>query len=274
MSYIKFLKDEYSKIMKDGSYLFTGDEEAINLYNKSCTVADEKVITDLLPQPICGDIRNAKIIICSLNPGLGDGDTELEDVGKASAEGLPYLRERFLKQLNQYEPTNNFFWITEEAKKAKETSGYKYWTQKFNQNDPKASLVQAIKRGYAANGSTYTDEYIMNRLSKIVATMELFPYHSVKMTGKMQGELFGIPSVQGIREYLLNDIVPNLEKNNQLLCMMRSFKAWGLVPEKNTNKRIIFNSNPQNPTLSVEKEFGKKIFEHIKALTNNFTKIL
>lgn len=209
-----------------------------------------------------------------LNPGWGDGDTEIEDVDKASAAGLPYLRDEFLKQLNQYDPTNNFFWITEKAKKAKETSGYKYWMQKFNQKNPEASLVQAIRSGYDANGIKITDEDIMNMLSKIVATMELFPYHSVKMTGKMQSKLLDIQSVKGIREYLLNDIVPNLKKNNQLLCMMRSFKAWGLVPEKNTNKRIIFNSNPQNPTLSVEKEFGKKIFEHIKALTNNFKKIL
>ena len=223
MSYIKFLKDEHDKVMQGGSYLFTRDKEIIDLYDKSYTDEDEKVITDLLPQPICGDIRNAKIIICSLNPGLGDGDTELEDVGKTSAARLPYLKDEFLKQLNQEDSTNSFFWIT---KKAKGTSGYRYWTLKFNQNDPKASLVQAIKRGYAANGSTYTDEYIMNMLSKIVATMELFPYHSVKMTGKMQGKLFGVPSVQGIRDYLLNDIIPNLKKNNQLLCMMRSFKAW------------------------------------------------
>lgn len=271
MSYSKFLKDEHDKIMKGGSYLFTGDEDVINSYNANCTVKDEKVITDLLPQPICGDIRNAKIIICSLNPGLGDGDTELENVDKASAVGLPYLKEEFLKQLNQEYSTNNFFWIT---KKAKGTSGYRYWTQKFNQNDPKASLVQAIKSGYDVNGRTFTDEDIMNMLSKIVATMELFPYHSVKMTGKMQGKLLVVPSVQRIKNYLLNDIVPNLKKNNQLLCMMRSFKAWGLDPEEKAKDNIIYSTSQRNPTLSVEKEFGKKIFEHIKALTKSFTIVL
>lgn len=270
MSYIEFLKEERDKIQKGGSYLFTGDEEIIDLYNKSCTVGDERIVTDLLPQPICGDIRNAKIIICSLNPGLGEGDAELENIGKASAAGLPYLKDEFLKQLNQDEPTNNFFWITE---KAKGTSGYKYWTRKFNQKNPKASLVQAIKSGYAAKGIEIIDENIMIMLSKLVATMELFPYHSVKMTGKMQGELLGVPSVQGIRDYLQNDIVPNLKKNNQLLCMMRSFKVWSFDSKNNTNN-IIFNSNPQNPTLSVEKDFGKRIFDHIKTLTSNFTKIL
>lgn len=164
MSYLKFLKEERDKIIKSGSYLFTGDEEAINLYNKSCTVEDEKVITDLLPQPICGDIRNAKIIICSLNPGLGDdGDNKIEDVVKASVAGLPYLKDDFLKQLNQYDPTNNFFWITEKAKKAKETSGYKYWTRKFNQKNPKASLVEAIRSGYDANEIKITDEDILMR---------------------------------------------------------------------------------------------------------------
>lgn len=189
---LNFLK-EHDKIQKGGSYLFTGDEESVKAYNANCTVKDEKVITDLLPQPICGDIRNAKIIICSLNPGLGDGDTELEDAGKSSAAGLPYLRDEFLTQLNQDDPTNKFFWITE---KAKGTSGYRYWMRKFNQSNPNASLVKAVQREYAAKGINITDEDIMNMLSKIVATMELFPYHSVKMAGKMQSKLLDIPSAQ------------------------------------------------------------------------------
>ena len=70
-AYISFLKGEFNKIKKGGSNIFSGDEKIINPYNKSCTDPNKEIKVELLPQPICGNIRNAKIIICSLNPGLG-----------------------------------------------------------------------------------------------------------------------------------------------------------------------------------------------------------
>ena len=48
----------------------------------------------------------------------------------------------------------------------------------------------------------------------------------------------------------------------------------GLNPEENAKDNIIFSTSQRNPTLSVAKDFGNAIFEHIKGLTNNFTKIL
>lgn len=139
--YIDFLKDEYDKINKGGLAIFSEDATTIKTYNKKCTDPCKELKKELLPQPICGNIRNAKIIICLLNPGLGDGDEDIEDKSKAFVKGLPYLRNDILEQLNQDNPNNNFFGVTD---KTKGTSGYKYWVGKFNQKNESASLIKNI----------------------------------------------------------------------------------------------------------------------------------
>ena len=269
-AYISFLKDEFDKIKKGGSNIFSGDEKIINPYNKSCTDPNKEIKVELLPQPICGNIRNAKIIICSLNPGLGVGDEDIEDKSKAFVKGLPYLRNDILEQLNQDNPKNNFFWITD---KAKGTSGYKYWVGKFNQKDEAASLIKNICDKYSKKGIVKKEEDIITMLSESLATVELIPYHSVKMTYDMQRELLECPSVKMLKEFMISEIIPSLDKNNQLLCMMRSFESWEITPDKyGTNKNIIFNPNPRNPSLNVTKDFGQKILEHIGRITNDFTR--
>lgn len=269
--YIDFLKDEYDKIKKGGSNIFTGDEIIIDPYNEKCTDPCKELKTELLPQPICGNIENAKIIICSLNPGLGDGDEDIEGKSKAFGKGLPYLRGDILEQLNQNNPNNNFFWITE---KAKGTSGYKYWMGKFNQKNKRASLIKNICKEYNQKGIAKKEEDIITMLSESIATVELIPYHSVKMTYDMQRKLMECPSVKMLKEFMQEEIIPSLGKNNQLLCMMRSFESWGITDNKyGANKNIIFNPNPRNPSLNVKnKDFGEKILDHIRLITDNFTK--
>ncbi len=269
-AYIKFLKDEYDKITKGGSNIFSGDETIINAYNKKCTDPCKELKTELLPQPICGNIKNAKIIICSLNPGLGDGDEDIEYESKAFGKGLPYLRDDILEQLNQDNPNNNFFWITD---KAEGTSGYKYWLGKFNQKNADASLIKNICKEYNQKGIAKKEEDIITMLSESIATVELIPYHSVKMTYDMQRKLLECPSVKMLKEFMEKEIIPSLGENNQLICMMRSFVSWGITPDKYvTNKNIIFNPNPRNPSLNVNRDFGKRILEHIRLITDNFTK--
>lgn len=269
--YIKFLKDEYDKIKSGGSNIFTGDEIIIDPYNEKCTDPYKELKTELLPQPICGNIENAKIIICSLNPGLGNGDEYIEDASLAKSKGLPYLRDDILEQLNQDNPNNNFFWITE---KAKGTSGYTYWMGKFNQKNADASLIKNICKEYNQKGIAKKEEDIITMLSESVATVELIPYHSVKMTYDMQRKLLECPSVDLLKSFMINKIIPSLGKNNQLLCMMRSFESWGITDNKyGANKNIIFNPNPRNPSLNVKnKDFGEKILDHIRLITDNFTK--
>lgn len=269
--YIKFLKDEYDRIKKGGSNIFTGDEIIIDPYNEKCTDPCKELKTELLPQPICGNIRNAKIIICSLNPGLGDGDEDIEDKSKAFVTGLPYLRGDILEQLNQNNPNNNFFWITD---KAKGTSGYRYWMGKFNQKNADASLIKNICKEYNQKGIEKKEDDIIKMLSESIATVELIPYHSVKMTYDMQRELLKCPSVELLKDFMKNKIIPSLGKNNQLLCMMRSFVSWGITDDEyGANENIIFNKNPRNPSLNVtNKKFGEKILDHIRLITGNFTK--
>ena len=267
-AYISFLKGEFNKIKKGGSNIFSGDEKIINPYNKSCTDPNKEIKVELLPQPICGNIRNAKIIICSLNPGLGDGDEDIEDKSKAFVKGLPYLRNDILEQLNQDNPKNNFFWITD---KAKGTSGYKYWVGKFNQKNKSASLIKNICDKYSQKGIVKKEEDIITMLSESIATVELIPYHSKIMTNDMQSKLLKCDSVRMLKEFMKDDIIPYL-REDQILCMMRSFESWEITDKYGTNKNIIFNPNPRNPTLNVGKPFGKKILDHIGVITNDFTR--
>lgn len=109
-------------------------------------------------------------------------------------------------------------------------------------------------------------------LSEFIATVELIPYHSKIMTNDMQSKLLKCDSVRMLKEFMKDDIIPHL-REDQILCMMRLFKSWGITPDKvGAKKNIIFNPNPRNPTLNVGKPFGKKILDHIGVITDKFTK--
>lgn len=254
---------------KKGNYIFEWDKYDANLIGGGKN-NDTRLRLDLLPQPFVGDIENASVIICSLNPGFEENDVEVENPANPQNHA-----DDILNQLSKSAP-KSMFWLTEkkpllsgtEKEKPLFSGGAKYWQGKFNQKNPNESFVKAVIRGYCDNGIKKSEDDVFKLLSEKIALIELFPYHSEKFDRKY----LKCESTEKIREYVCNTLIKNAAENDQLICFARSYKEWtrGMTVAESGN--VIRNLSVQNITFNVKKDFGRKIFEHIKKHTDNFTK--
>lgn len=267
---IDYLKDQHDDLEKrTGNYkIFSCDPFPTSaiVYGSTGKENSTKIHADLLPQPVVGDLKNAKIIICSLNPGYCDEDYYVENLALAKLHGYPYYRDILLDQLDQSK-NNTFFWLTESPKKS---GGAKWWQGRLDQNNPKLSLVNNIFEAYKKNGVMKKKEEVWEMLSRIMAAIELFPYHSKSMDKNL---LKSCRSVEVVRDYVLDDLIPRAKKEDRLICFTRSFKEWG-VAKKKLPPNVIINKSVRNISFSVKSHLGRAIFDHIEKLSNQFTKKL
>ena len=263
----KELKEKYNKEGKEGNYYFKCDENSINEYfvkhthdkNKKENEESQTVIHfGLLPQPFIGDVENAKIIICSLNPGFSADDYNADELH----------HNDILEQLNPDNHNKTLFWLTEKPDdKGNLSGGAKWWQSKLDQKDKEKSLVYNIMKEYKSDVESLSNEELKKEKEKVfkvlsenMAAIELFPYHSEKFNRKYAE----CCSTQKIKDYVWNTIVKNAEKKNQLICFTRSFALWGLDTEK-MPPNVIYSPSVQNISFNIKnKDFGGAIFEHIK----------
>lgn len=298
-SYIEYLRRHYEKF-KTGSapYIFEGDEEAFESEAWKELEKDKKtkLHTELMPQPVTGDIMNAKIVFCFFNPGFAENDINEE----------ARLRVQYLRQLKQEDAY--FYGLRKEY----EDYGIgKYWrtdreivnkngkiTKKpglFKINSKEYSIVSLVHEGYHGK---YSIEDVYNMLSKIVADIELVPYHSDIGPDDTFNKLLD-SSKRAIR-FLHDELLPNAREKGQLICITRHKEMWGIT-EKDANGKngkyedvININSNKtgntQSPTTNIktiglvddgngkvihkELKFGKRIYDHLEKLSDGFTKPL
>ena len=294
-SYIEFLRRHYEKFSAGSApYIFEGDEEAfasdegIKLNKNQKT----KFHTELMPQPVTGDIKNAKLIFCMLNPGYAENDINEED----------RLRNQYLRQLKQedayfyglrkdYEDYGiGNYWRkgTKKVTKRVKKDGTNVVTTDpalFNTNHKKYSIVPLIHKAYQGKNSI---EDVYNMLSKVVADIELVPYHSIK--GPSEGFVELLDSSRRAKRFLKEEILPNARKNGQLICILRSEDLWGIndeaVKEFGEDVININTVNVQSVTTNIysttkdengdhpEQPFGMRIYKHLEMLSDGFTKPL
>lgn len=294
-SYIEFLRRHYEKF-KTGSapYIFEGDEEAFeSVPGKALEKKpDTKFHTELMPQPVTGDIKNAKLIFCMLNPGYSENDINEEAL----------LRDQYLRQLKQEDAY--FYGL---RKKYEDYGIGNYWrkgTKKvtkgvkkdgtnvvrtdpalFNTNHKKYSIVPLIHKAYQGK---YSIEDVYNMLSKVVADIELVPYHS--KNGPSLEFIKILDSSQRAISFLKEEILPNARENGQLVCVLRSEDMWEIddeVVKKFGEDVININTvNVQSITTNIysttkdkngkhpEQLFGMRIYKHLEKLSDGFTKPL
>lgn len=251
-----FYKDYKEFKEKKDNYCFGCDKADIeNGYLKNSAYKDgdkrkTAIHFELLPQPLIGDVENAKIIICSLNPGFSTDDYKADELH----------RYDILEQLNPDNHNKTLFWLTEKPdNKGNLSGGAKWWQGKLDQKDKNKSLVYKIIEEYSKKGISKSEEDVFDLLSKNMAAIELFPYHSEKFNSKYAK----CNSTDKIKDYVWNTLVKNAEKKNQLICFTRSFALWGLDTEK-MPPNVIYSPSVQNITFNITKDFGGAIFEHIK----------
>lgn len=262
--------EQYKKIEENfrngkGEYLFDGDDEIPEkkrISERGKKSYNTSIHTYLLPQPFIGDIENAKIIICSLNPGYSDEDCYIEDKKLAEEKGYKYYSEELLKQLNPKAKNKTLFWLTEEkSDEVKNLSGgAKWWQGKLDQNDPSVSLVERIATEFGVK-----KEEVFKWLSENMAAIELFPYHSKKFSKSLLNKC---DSSEMIKTYVHNDLIEKAKQGERLVCFTRSLKDW--VVEECKHENIILNSSVQNITFNVELDFGKSILNYIRDNSDKF----
>lgn len=257
---LKDFYEDYKEFKeKKDNYCFECDKKNLEngcLKNSAYKDGDKRktaIHFELLPQPFIGDVENAKIIICSLNPGFSTGDYKVDESH----------RDDILEQLNPDNHNKTLFWLTEKPDNEGNLSGgAKWWQGKLDQKDKNKSLVYNIIKKYKSDVASLSDEQLKKEKEKVfkvlsenMAAIELFPYHSEKFNRKY----VECCSTQKIKDYVWNTLVKNAKKN-QLICFTRSFALW----EKKEVPNVIYNPSVQNITFNITKDFGGAIFEHIK----------
>ena len=176
----KELKEKYNKEGKEGNYYFECDENSINEYfvkhthdkNKKENEESQTVIHfGLLPQPFIGDVENAKIIICSLNPGFSADDYNADELH----------HNDILEQLNPDNHNKTLFWLTEKPDdKGNLSGGAKWWQGKLDQKDKEKSLVYNIIKEYKSDVESLSNEELKKEKEKVfkdfVSTLEGLNY--------------------------------------------------------------------------------------------------
>lgn len=195
-----------------------------------------KVQFGLLPMPYCGDLRNADIIICLLNPGLSPADFY--------AEKQEFFHDRLVKNIKQdavsvaqypfmfLDP--HWCW----------TAGYHWWSRKLD-----GTIAEV------ANVLKYDWLEASQKLSTRMAVIELFPYHSrIFSLGAAHKKM---PSCIAAKKYvhsLIND-------SNKTVIVMRQTKAWGLgeLADRNCELIIYKDGEERGAHLSPNSKGGKAI---------------
>ena len=137
----------------------------------------------LFPQPYAGDLERAELLILLLNPGLDPTDPW----GEFNNKEFRNLLERNLKQDSLSGEEYPFIWLNPNLCWH---SGFRYWFRKLHdvinfisQHDPafEGSFLQAMKD-----------------VSRRIASVELFPYHSMQFDHK---PLLTLPSCETAKQF-------------------------------------------------------------------------
>lgn len=195
-----------------------------------------KIELGLVPAPYCGDIRNAKVFICMLNPGLADVDFYAEQKQDYRARLARQLRQEGLERdefpFLHLDPT--YCW----------TGGYRWWISKLD----------GIIKYFAEKRNM--DYFQSSRwLSTKVASLELFPYHSKNF--RSHRLLKTLPSVKIMLEF-----AQTLAARGDCLIVSRQVGSWGL-----SGRGVLTYDakHARGASLSPISKGGKKVIEVLSA---------
>lgn len=170
---------------------------------------------ELIPQPYIGDLRNAKIFICNINPGLSDDDSNLEAEGNT-----PYLKDEFIKQIKQKDLSSEypFLWLNPQYK---DTSGFGWWREH--------TMFKQFADFVCKHNENVDREELFKWLAKNVVALELVPYHSKTINLNKLPE-----SARFMKNFLNDKLIDYVKENELVLIVNRGYDKWlndGKIPE-------------------------------------------
>lgn len=190
------------------------------------------LILDIYPQHFVGDLKNAEIIILSLNPGY---NKKYKDAYEKK-EGY----EDIIK--NNLEMKNSRFHALDLA--TEDNLGYWGKRLKFlvddNSKSKKKDTLDSLKI-----------------IAQNIALAEFFPYHSksyddwfdkIPTKAKIDTEKY-LPS----QKFLFTEIENRIKKKDVIIILARSFRKWyEAIPELKDYEKCYEVTNPNNPSLKPE----------------------
>jgi hypothetical protein len=201
---------------------------------------DTRLHLGLIPQPFCGDIRNASIYVLLLNPGLGPSDYYGEaEVPEFRSALFDNLKQVFGSRLPFMFLDPQFSWH----------GGYTWWHGKF------ARLIERLARE-----TRETFAAARARLARELASIELVPYHSAKFNDRGRW-IQRLESVRLARECVSGLVLRRVQCGEAIVVVTRQVAAWRLESQPGV---ILYTAQQSRAAhLTPDSPGGMAILDHL-----------
>ena len=231
--------DDKLETIKRIAKVYTGFDEYIASPEFGAAF-DKSLHVGLLPIPFIGNLANASIFILMLNPGLSPIDYYAERHNVA-------YRQAHIRNLQQQNANDEYPFTFLDPRFAWH-SGFGYWQKKLHSITEELAKQRGIKYQQA-----------LSQLARRLACLELLPYHS-KAFGA-DAFLNRLPSVQAMRKYVHETLLPQAQTGKALLIATRSVNNWQLPTHENI---ITYESTEtRSAPLTLTSRGGKAIAKHL-----------
>ncbi len=218
------MENPWKKLPSQSPYVLSDDWEVLSRINRI-----EYFNFDILPEPFLGIIDTAKVILLNLNPGFDEEDR------------LAHSRKDFVEALQrniQQVPSECSFYPLDP--RFSETPVYKWWNNKLRE------LIEECGR---------------TSISKNVASIEFFPYHSPSKRSLKQT----IPSQQ-YNFYIVRQAM----KDNKTILIMRARREWfSCIPGLETYPNLLKLNSFRNVSVSKKNVSDKKFDGLVQLIMNS-----
>jgi hypothetical protein len=202
---------------------------------------DTRLHLGLLPQPYCGNIREAEVYILLLNPGYSPCD----DYGEYE---VPAHRQAAINNLHQHFSGDTLPFFLLDPQFAWH-SGYTWWHGKL------AGII-----GVAAKerGIPFADA--RKEIASKIASLELFPYHSTSFRDADKW-VRRLKSAELARRFVAEHVLPKVDNGDATVVVMRQVQAWD-VPEHHNIVRYT-KKEARGAHLSPDSRGGRAILSRL-----------
>lgn len=173
-----------------------------------CKPGDTRLHLGLLPQPFCGDLRRAEVYVLLLNPGLGPQDYYGESE-------VPLYRDALLRNIKQSFLGDEIPFLFLDPKFAWH-GGFDWWHGKL------AAVIDHLAGRWQ---TSFSDARL--RLGKVLASIELFPYHSASFKDQRRW-LNTLSSVALARSFVRETVVRRVAAGDAIAIVARRVAEWDL----------------------------------------------
>ena len=219
------MENPWKKLPSQSPYVLSDDRDVLSKINRI-----ENFEFDILPEPFLGSIDTAKVILLNLNPGFDDED------------GPTHSREDFIEALQrnlQQVPSECPFYPLDP--RFSDTPVYKWWNKKLRELIEKCGRIT---------------------VSKNVACIEFFPYHSLSKVRMKQT----IPSQQ-YNFYIVRQAM----KDNKTILIMRARREWfSCIPELEMYPYLLGLNSSQNVSVSKKNVSDNKFDELVQLIGGQY----